>query len=144
MNTLPKNKKDFANKKVAFTWKNLIITSTAGAVFLMYMYYLQATKDKEIDRERRRELGKAAIGGRFELVDPNGKTVKSEDFLGQWVLLYFGFTHCPDICPDELEKLTQVVNTLGTIQIIVVTKEQYIKTIKICCLIFGFHYRKRA
>ena len=54
------------------------------------------------------------MGGPFSLTDQhNGQPKTDKDYLGQWVLLYFGFTFCPDICPDELEKMSLVISELG-------------------------------
>ncbi|GLH08413.1 SCO1-like protein, mitochondrial [Gryllus bimaculatus] len=94
------------------TWKSVGITACIGGGLLMYMQYLKAAKEQKILRERQRALGKASIGGHFELTDHNKKKRKSDEFLGQWILIYFGFTHCPDVCPDELEKIVAVVNKL--------------------------------
>lgn len=66
-----------------------------------------------LEKKRTKSLGKAALGGPFDLVDHNGEPKKNTDFFGQWILLYFGFTHCPDVCPDELEKMVKVIDTIG-------------------------------
>lgn len=68
---------------------------------------------KEAQKQRTRSLGKASLGGPFDLMDHNGEKKTDKDFLGQWLVIYFGFTFCPDICPDELQKLAKVVDTIG-------------------------------
>lgn len=80
------------------------------------MKYLKKEKEELIEKERTKSIGRAALGGPFSLIDHNNKPSKSEDFLGQWVLIYFGFTHCPDICPDELEKMIEVVDEIDGIK----------------------------
>jgi protein SCO1 len=57
--------------------------------------------------------GTALIGGPFTLVDQNGKTVTDEDFRGRLMLVFFGFTHCPDICPAELQVMSASLEALG-------------------------------
>src|SRR6187401_2978032 len=57
--------------------------------------------------------GTALIGGPFSLSDQNGKTVTDADFRGKYMLIFFGFTHCPDICPAELQVMTAALDQLG-------------------------------
>lgn len=97
-----------AKKRGQFTWRTLGISALIAGGWFGAVYYLRLLKEEEWEKERVRSLGKAAIGGAFELVDGNNKPVTNQDFLGKWVLIYFGFTHCPDVCPEEIEKMVEV------------------------------------
>ncbi len=55
----------------------------------------------------------SAIGGPFKLIDQNGKTVTNSDLEGKWLLIYFGYTHCPDACPTALNNIALALRDLG-------------------------------
>lgn len=55
----------------------------------------------------------STVGGAFSLIDHNGQAVTHESWPGKYKLVFFGFTHCPDICPAALDKMTAALNTLG-------------------------------
>lgn len=59
------------------------------------------------------ETGKALIGGPFTLTDHTGRRVTEKDFLGQPLLIFFGFTNCPDICPSGLQVISAALDKLG-------------------------------
>ena len=80
---------------------------TAGGLLAYYNY----------EKERKQtafqpvvSIGRAALGGPFTLVSHTGETVTSEQLKGQYAMIYFGFTHCPDICPVELQKMEQALS----------------------------------
>ncbi|MFO1115326.1 MAG: SCO family protein [Beijerinckiaceae bacterium] len=53
------------------------------------------------------------IGGPFALTAQDGRTVTEKDFAGRPVLVFFGYTHCPDVCPTTLFEVSEVLNALG-------------------------------
>ena len=55
----------------------------------------------------------AAIGGKFSLIDQNGKAFTDTDLKGKWRLVFFGYTHCPDVCPTSLNDLSLALDKLG-------------------------------
>jgi protein SCO1 len=57
----------------------------------------------------------ATIGGPFRLVDDSGHVVTNRDFRGKYLLIYFGYTHCADICPMTLSDIAGALDALGTI-----------------------------
>ncbi|XP_020641552.2 protein SCO1 homolog, mitochondrial [Pogona vitticeps] len=97
------------------TWKNLALTFVIGGGVVAAVKLLKKKKEEELEKGRMKSIGKPLLGGHFSLVDHHGEPKTDQDFLGQWVLIYFGFTHCPDICPEELEKMIEVVNGIDEI-----------------------------
>lgn len=55
-----------------------------------------------------------ALGGSFTLTAQNGKQVTDKDFRGKYMLVYFGFASCPDVCPLAIKKIDDVLTKLGT------------------------------
>jgi len=55
----------------------------------------------------------AAIGGPFQLTDQAGQTVTEQNLKGKPTLIFFGFTHCPDVCPTSLFEISEVLKAMG-------------------------------
>ena len=60
-----------------------------------------------------KESSKTLINGRFSLVDASGSTITNASFPNRYLLVFFGFTHCPDICPTTLLTLQKTIEHLG-------------------------------
>ena len=69
--------------------------------------------------------GSTAFGKDFSLVDPDGKARTLADFKGKVVVMFFGYTQCPDVCPTTLTEMQQVMTMLGSqsdkVQVLFVT-----------------------
>jgi len=69
--------------------------------------------------------GSTAFGKDFSLVDPDGKARTLADFRGKVVVMFFGYTQCPDVCPTTLTEMQQVMTMLGSqsdkVQVLFVT-----------------------
>lgn len=57
--------------------------------------------------------GVALVGGPFSLTNQDGRRVTEKDFLGKYMLVFFGYTFCPDVCPTELQVMTAALDQLG-------------------------------
>lgn len=56
--------------------------------------------------------GSALVGGPFSLLDQTGKRVTDQDFRGRYMLIFFGYTFCPDVCPLELQAISEAIDAL--------------------------------
>lgn len=94
------------------TMTSLVVALMAGAGLLSGVSSFKEGKMQQKAASSQGVAGKAAVGGPFVLTDMNGEPFSDQNLLGEFALLYFGFTFCPDICPDELEKVGLVVDMI--------------------------------
>jgi protein SCO1/2 len=81
----------------------LLVTSVA----------LFATKDNNVALPPDSSSGKATIGGAFTLTNQDGKQISDSEFRGKYMLVFFGFTRCPMICPTSMATITAALDILG-------------------------------
>eukprot|EP01138_Halocafeteria_seosinensis_P001472 gb/GECG01001508.1/.p1 GENE.gb/GECG01001508.1/~~gb/GECG01001508.1/.p1 ORF type:complete len:287 (+),score=23.41 gb/GECG01001508.1/:1-861(+) len=95
------------------SWASLGMFGVLGAAVLLYYNYQKERSKQFSGQSTVQSVGKALLGGPFELVDTNGRPVTEKNFRGNYHLIYFGFTYCPDICPNEMVKMGKVIDMLN-------------------------------
>lgn len=67
----------------------------------------------QVDQAGNTVQSSVPIGGPFTLTDQTGRTVTDADYRGKFLLIYFGYTYCPDVCPTELGTMARALDLLG-------------------------------
>nr|CDS28941.1 SCO cytochrome oxidase deficient protein 1 [Hymenolepis microstoma] len=99
------------NRKQKFPylqWGLFFVSTAAIAYFSVYF-----VSDGRETMQRLTANHHASIGGDFRLIDQNGMEITLADFRGKWVILYFGFIRCPDICPEQIDRLVEIQERLA-------------------------------
>ncbi len=90
----------------------VIVMAVFFALFLNKLFSPRIMSIEELQINGAIVLDPPRIIKPFSLIDHHGKPFNNESLKGKWTLMYFGFTHCPDICPTSLAKLSQVYKQL--------------------------------
>ncbi|KMP02456.1 senC [Coccidioides immitis RMSCC 3703] len=95
-----------------FSWKAALLFVLTGAGMIVYFQYEKARLERERIVQMSKGVGKPKVGGPFILKDLDGNVFTEEQLKGKYNFIYFGFTHCPDICPDELDKMAAIIDII--------------------------------
>ncbi len=90
-----------------------LTTIWRASVALLFLTVLLAGCDGGGPKFKSTDITGAGYGTELSLTDQNGKLRTLADFRGKVVVLFFGYTHCPDVCPTTLSELSQVMKLLG-------------------------------
>ena len=93
------------------TWTSLGLALVAGTGAFAYYQHVKHEKQTSV-ASKVVSYGKPALGGPFTLVTIDGEPVTDATYRGGYMLIYFGFTYCPDICPSELVKMGKIMDRL--------------------------------
>lgn len=96
------------------SWKSALMFLATGGILTYFFNEEKKRLDMQRESEAHKGIGKPKVGGPFDLVDQDGNKFTDQDLLGKWSLIYFGFSMCPDICPDELDKMALVLDDINT------------------------------
>jgi len=99
--------------KIPVTWGSLVVSAVLGGCVTALYVRDRMRAQREYEKRNTRVVGKALLGGAWELVDGSGRLRTHADICPDpytHILLYFGFTHCPDICPAEMLKASRIVD----------------------------------
>lgn len=91
----------------------VIVVAIAAVVVGVAAWFLTTGPSEPPNQGTGAALTEADIGGPFQLTDNHGKRVSDDDFRGRYMLVFFGFTHCPDICPSTLRDISMALDHLG-------------------------------
>jgi len=83
------------------------------SVLALYSLVILSACEQKPDAFHATDISNAGFGKSFELVDHHRQLRTLEDFRGKVVVMFFGFTHCPDVCPTTLSELAAVLGKLG-------------------------------
>ncbi len=98
--------------KTMLTRKNFMIGAVmAGVAAFATGYGLRLASDRPTARKE--ASGGLSLGGDFSLVDHTGRAVTVADFKTPYLLIFFGYTFCPDVCPTELQRMNVLLDELG-------------------------------
>jgi protein SCO1 len=87
--------------------------AAVGVLLVAVVLFFAWQRYGAINTGQSTSTGVAAIGGPFTLTDQTGKAVTDQTYKGKWLLVFFGFTFCPDVCPTTLNQVAQVMDRLG-------------------------------
>ena len=91
----------------------ILITAIVGLTIIGFTAYKVNLANSDNGGRVVKTSGKALVGGPFNMVNQDGEPVTEKDFRGKYMLIFFGYTFCPDVCPTELQVITAALEQLG-------------------------------